>query len=165
MKNIAREQPLPRFSTDNATSYLNITVWYLSSGLGGLSPGTGCDLGRAVVSRSGHAALAGDINHDGDLGGWWLPLSERQRVYARTSLSSGAQGGLFFGLSLVLGGLFFARPMRARSYVASSIHLRPALGNIGHWYYSFRQLWPRSSGVQNFLLRVGQPFGCCSATP
>src|SRR5919201_605824 len=30
----------------------------------------------------------------------------------RSSISSGLQGGLCFGLSLILGGLFFARRMR-----------------------------------------------------
>jgi high affinity choline transporter 7 len=34
----------------------------------------------------------------------------------RTSLSSGVQGGLFFGISLILGGLFFARRMRELAF-------------------------------------------------
>lgn len=34
----------------------------------------------------------------------------------RNSLSSGIQGGLFFGLSLILGGLFFARRMRELAF-------------------------------------------------
>lgn len=34
----------------------------------------------------------------------------------KTSLSSGIQGGLFFGVSLILGGIFFARRMRELSF-------------------------------------------------
>ncbi len=34
----------------------------------------------------------------------------------RSSLSSGLQGGLFFGLSLIIGGLFFAGRMRAYAF-------------------------------------------------
>ncbi len=34
----------------------------------------------------------------------------------RTGISSGIQGGLFFGISLILGGLFFAKKMRALGY-------------------------------------------------
>lgn len=34
----------------------------------------------------------------------------------KTSLASGIQGGLFFGISLILGGIFFARRMRELSF-------------------------------------------------
>src|SRR5512141_3515882 len=34
----------------------------------------------------------------------------------RSGIASGAQGGLCFGLSLVLGGVFFARRMRALEF-------------------------------------------------
>ena len=34
----------------------------------------------------------------------------------RIGISSGIQGGLFFGISLILGGLFFAKKMRALGY-------------------------------------------------
>ncbi|NBO63335.1 MAG: sodium:solute symporter [Acidobacteria bacterium] len=61
-------------------------------------------------------------------GGYLLGTAEG--VY-RTSLSSGAQGGLFFGLSLVLGGLFFARPMRARSYTTLIDPFEARFGK--HW--------------------------------
>lgn len=46
-------------------------------------------------------------------GGYLLGSAEG----ARQSLADGLQGGCCFGLSLVLGGLFFARRMREREYV------------------------------------------------
>ena len=46
-------------------------------------------------------------------GGYLLGTTEA--VY-KSSLALGIQGGLFFGLSLVLGGLFFAAPMRRAEY-------------------------------------------------
>ncbi len=46
-------------------------------------------------------------------GGYLLGTAEG--VY-RSSLASGLQGGVCFGLSLILGGLFFARRMRALEY-------------------------------------------------
>jgi hypothetical protein len=58
-------------------------------------------------------------------------LGDRRGVY-RISLSSGLQGGLFFGLSLILGGLFFARRMREHALHHADRSLRgavwPALG-------------------------------------
>lgn len=46
-------------------------------------------------------------------GGYLLGTAEG--VY-RSSLASGLQGGLCFGISLILGGLFFARRMRALAF-------------------------------------------------
>ena len=46
-------------------------------------------------------------------GGYMLGTAEG--VYS-ASLASGIQGGLCFGLSLILGGLFFARRMRAFAF-------------------------------------------------
>ncbi|MFM8534801.1 MAG: sodium:solute symporter family protein [Acidimicrobiia bacterium] len=46
-------------------------------------------------------------------GGYLLGTTEG--VY-RSSLASGLQGGVCFGLSLIIGGLFFARRMRALEY-------------------------------------------------
>ncbi len=46
-------------------------------------------------------------------GGYLLGTAEG--VY-RSSLASGLQGGVCFGISLIIGGLFFARRMRALEY-------------------------------------------------
>lgn len=46
-------------------------------------------------------------------GGYLLGTTEA--VY-KSSLSLGMQGGLCFGVSLILGGLFFAKPMRRANY-------------------------------------------------
>ena len=46
-------------------------------------------------------------------GGYLLGTAEG--VY-RTSLASGLQGGVCFGISLIIGGLFFARRMRALEF-------------------------------------------------
>src|SRR6476646_3061218 len=46
-------------------------------------------------------------------GGYLLGTAEG--VY-RSSLASGLQGGVCFGISLIIGGLFFARRMRALEF-------------------------------------------------
>ena len=61
-------------------------------------------------------------------GGYLLGTAEG--VY-RTSLSSGVQGGLFFGLSLILGGLFFARRMREQAFTTLIDPFEARFGK--HW--------------------------------
>lgn len=61
-------------------------------------------------------------------GGYLLGTAEG--VY-RTSLSSGVQGGLFFGLSLILGGLFFARRMREQRFTTLIDPFEARFGR--HW--------------------------------
>ena len=42
--------------------------------------------------------------------------SAPRRASYRSSLATGLQGGVCFGISLILGGLFFARRMRAYAF-------------------------------------------------
>jgi high affinity choline transporter 7 len=77
----------------------------------------------------------------------------------RSSVASGAQGGLCFGLSLILGGLFFARRMRALEFTTlidpfearfgkrwATVLLLPAL--LGEIFWS-----------AELLVAIGSTFG------
>src|SRR5678816_3932163 len=61
-------------------------------------------------------------------GGYLLGTAEG--VY-RSSIASGIQGGFCFGLSLILGGLFFARRMRALEFTTLADPFEARFGK--HW--------------------------------
>ncbi|MBI3783300.1 MAG: sodium:solute symporter family protein [Deltaproteobacteria bacterium] len=89
-------------------------------------------------------------------GGYLLGTTEA--VY-KSSLALGIQGGLFFGLSLVLGGLFFAAPMRRAEYTTL---IDPFEARFGAGWASVLAL-PATLGEvlwsAELLVAIGSTFG------
>ncbi len=76
-----------------------------------------------------------------------------------TSLASGWQGGVFFGLSLVLGGIFFARRMRQLEFVTLIDPLTARFGK--HWaaVLSLPALLGEVLWSAELLVAIGATFG------
>lgn len=88
-------------------------------------------------------------------GGYLLGTAEG----AMTSIASGWQGGMFFGLSLVLGGLFFARRMRELEFVTIVDPLTARFGR--HWsaVLSLPALLGEIFWSAELLVAIGATFG------
>jgi solute carrier family 5 (high affinity choline transporter), member 7 len=88
-------------------------------------------------------------------GGYLLGTAEG--VFA--SLASGWQGGVFFGLSLVLGGLFFAHRMRQLEFVTLIDPLTARFGR--HWaaMLSLPALLGEVLWSAELLVAIGATFG------
>ncbi len=88
-------------------------------------------------------------------GGYLLGTAEG----AMTSIASGWQGGMCFGMSLVLGGLFFARKMRALEFVTLVDPLTARFGR--HWsaVLSVPALLGEIFWSAELLVAIGATFG------
>jgi high affinity choline transporter 7 len=88
-------------------------------------------------------------------GGYLLGTAEG----ALTSIASGWQGGMCFGLSLVLGGFFFARKMRALEFVTLVDPLTIRFGR--HWaaVLSVPALLGEIFWSAELLVAIGATFG------
>ncbi|MEP7272423.1 MAG: sodium:solute symporter, partial [Acidobacteriota bacterium] len=89
-------------------------------------------------------------------GGYLLGTAEG--VY-RSSIASGLQGGVCFGLSLILGGIFFARRMRALEFTTIVDPLEARFGK--HW--ALVLFLPAIAGEifwsAELLVAIGSTFG------
>jgi hypothetical protein len=70
---------------------------------------------RSDRGRAGDAALDRRAHDDGDVGRRRLSARDRGRR-VQSSIQLGIQGGLCFGISLILGGVFFAGVMRRHGF-------------------------------------------------
>ncbi len=88
-------------------------------------------------------------------GGYLLGTAEG----AMTSIASGWQGGMCFGLSLVLGGMFFARRMRELEFVTLVDPLTARFGH--HWsvVLSAPALLGEIFWSAELLVAIGATFG------
>jgi len=77
----------------------------------------------------------------------------------RTGLSSGIQGGLCFGLSLVLGGVFFARRMRALRFTTLIDPFEARFGKRWALVLSVPALLGELFWSAELLVAIGSTFG------
>ena len=77
-------------------------------------------------------------------------------------LAAGLQGGVCFGISLILGGLFFAGPMRRWEFTTLIDPFEVALRTrLGRRAISCRRCWARSFGAPNCWSRSGPRAASC----
>jgi solute carrier family 5 (high affinity choline transporter), member 7 len=89
-------------------------------------------------------------------GGYLLGTAEG--VY-RSSLASGLQGGVCFGISLILGGLFFARRMREREFTTLIDPFEARFGRRWAAVLSLPALLAEIFWSAELLVALGSTFG------
>jgi high affinity choline transporter 7 len=89
-------------------------------------------------------------------GGYLLGTAEG--VY-RSSLATGLQGGVCFGISLILGGLFFARRMRAHGYTTLIDVFESRFGPAWAAVLSIPAMFAEMFWSAELLVALGSTFG------
>lgn len=131
-----------------------------------------------LASRRAHSATAADLIVAGRTMPMWMAaltmtatwvdggylLGTTEGVY-KSSLQLGIQGGLCFGISLILGGLFFARVMRQHGFTTL---IDPLEARFGRWWAAVLFL-PALAGElfwsAELLVAIGSTFGVLMGMP
>jgi hypothetical protein len=120
--------------------------------------GTAADL----IVAAGDAAVDGRAHDDGDVGRRRLSARHDEGAY-KSSIQLGIQGGLCFGISLILGGVLFAGIMRRHGFTTL---IDPFEARFGRQWaaVSCCPRWRRDcSGAPSCSWRSDRRSACCSA--
>ena len=105
------------------------------------------------------AALARHPHDDRDLGGRRVSARHRRRRRTSRASRSGLQGGLCFGISLILGGLFFARRMRAFGFTTLVDPFEARFGRAWAAVLSVPAMAAEVFWSAELLVALGSTFG------